>query len=357
MIAAGDFSPSRAGCEICMALNIQKTYLLERLKITGTAIMHTQFQRVVVGVCTFRRPAMLSACLDSIAMQVLPADVEMHIVVVDNEERPNNQNGVEAFAAACPVPVHYVHQPKRGIAAARNAILDKAMELGAAWIAMLDDDETAAPDWIDQLMVMEYRHIPVLQGRRIGVYPHPLPFWAPENINRSSEQTSQWIEGRVAKHGSTNNVRFSVALIHAGLRFDESMGLASGSDQRFFKAALQSGFAIHVTKRAVTYETIHRERLTYRSILKREYAHTASTVATRVSERGFAGLAEDFHKRIVDVPFGLINLIISVPAAALGRRHFKKFARRGGKRLARVAGHLVFAVGHHPQLYRKVVGH
>lgn len=293
---------------------------------------------------------MLKACLASLAAQIVPQDCLLHVVVVENGLQSGAQPLVEAMAGFSSIPFHYVYEPVRGIARARNAVLDKATALGANWIAMLDDDETAAPDWIEQLMVPEYRHIPVLCGRRIWVYPEPRPFWAPDKERRLPS------EGDVAKRVSTSNVRFSVAVICAGLRFDESMGLAGGSDQRFFNAAMLRGFAIHVTNRAITYETAHPERLTYRFMVRRHYAHAASLTSHKVKVRGYAALMEDVPKRLLDVPLGLLELVISIPAAAFGFRHFKKFALRGGKRFAQVAGHLVLAAGHLPQPYRDVVG-
>jgi succinoglycan biosynthesis protein ExoM len=293
---------------------------------------------------------MLKSCLASLRAQTVPDDCLLHVVVVDNEPQPNAKPLVEEIAGLGSIPFHYVHEPVRGIARGRNAILDKAKALGAHWIAMLDDDETAAPDWIKQLMASEYRHIPVLCGRRIWVYPEPRPFWAPEKESRLP------IEGGVAKHGTTSNVRFSAALIHAGLRFDESMGLAGGSDQRFFNLAVLSGFAIHVTNRAVTHETAHPERLTYRFMVTRHYAHSASQVSHKIKARGYAALMKDAPKRLLDVPLGLLELFLCIPAAAFGRRHFKQFALSGGKRIAQAAGHVALAAGHLPQAYRDVAG-
>jgi len=121
-------------------------------------------EHLVVGICTYARPVLLTACLESLARQSVPAGLAVSIAVVDNEPQPVRRALVSGFADRCPFPVHYVHQPRRGIAPARNAILDRAGELQADWIAMIDDDETAAPDWIEKLMAPEYRETPVLWG-------------------------------------------------------------------------------------------------------------------------------------------------------------------------------------------------
>lgn len=140
------------------------------------AIACKHVERVVIGLCTCRRPQMLWRCLISLGKQSVDASIDPTIVVIDNEESPNNQRIVEAFERLSPFPVFYWHEPRRGIAVARNAILDVAVELGADWIAMLDDDEIAEPGWLAALMADEYRDVPVLQGRNEFIYPDNMPF-------------------------------------------------------------------------------------------------------------------------------------------------------------------------------------
>jgi succinoglycan biosynthesis protein ExoM len=312
--------------------------------------MGLQPTSVVIGVCTCKRPRMLRACLDSLAEQVLPIGVDLRIVVVDNDEQPNSRAIVEGFAESCRFPVDYVHEPVRGIARARNAVLDKASQLGADWIAMLDDDETADRRWIADLMVEEYRHIPVLVGRRIWLYPEPRPFWTPDKEPKLAK------EGAPARHPTTGNVRFSKALIETGMRFDETLGLGGGEDQRFFKDAAQAGFATHATNRALTYEAVHIERMTYRFMVARHYAHAASLVSHRIREKGSTAIMGEMPKLLAAIPLGIVELLISLLAVCFGASRFKQFALRGGKRLAGAAGTAAVSIGHLPQPYRNVVG-
>lgn len=313
--------------------------------------MNSHAITVVAGVCTCKRPKMLRACLDSLAAQILPIDIAMQIVVVDNEEQPNNRAGVEAFAAACSVPVHYVHQPKRGIAAARNAILDAAQTLDAEWIAMLDDDETADPRWIADLMTQEYRHIPVLIGNHVIVYPTPRPFWAPAKEPRPTA------EGAPARFLRTGNVRFSAELLRAGLRFDEKLGLTGGEDQRFFRDAKRAGFAAHSTNRAKTFEAAHPERMTYRFLIARHAAHIAVLTSHTVREKGRVGALPALLSQLVRVPLGCLELAIAPLAYLAGPQKFRGLALRGGKRFAHAFGVAAALVGRHPEPYQQIAGH
>jgi succinoglycan biosynthesis protein ExoM len=132
-----------------------------------------RIERVAVCVCTASRPKMLEDCLLSLTVQMLDPHVRLDIIVIDNEPEPNSRDAVASIAYGSIYPMHYVHQPKRGISSARNAALEKALQLRADWIACIDDDETAEPDWIAQLMHPDYLDVPVLMGANIYRYPRP----------------------------------------------------------------------------------------------------------------------------------------------------------------------------------------
>ena len=314
---------------------------------------------VIVGVCTFHRPIMLADCLKSLAVQSIPHGLELAIVVVDNEPEPNRQNYVSEFAVKCQFPVYYVHQPRQGIACARNAVLDKATQLGAAWIAMLDDDETAAPDWVQKLMAPEYRDTPVLSGQRIFVYPQDVPFWAKLKQKSTDRELAIELdlEGAERRIAHTNNVRFSISLIEAGLRFDERLGMMGGEDQEFFSRAHSAGFKIKRTSRAVTYEAAHPERLTFGGQFYRFFWYSVSNTRIRL----LRGEKRDVYwECLYEVPLDLIIGTLRILGSPLrvfkGREKFKRRANSGAKQIAQAIGVVTALLGIMPKPYRKTVG-
>jgi succinoglycan biosynthesis protein ExoM len=303
--------------------------------------------KVVVAVATFRRPVMLRACLDSLAQQQVDPDLIVSIVVVDNEEHPNNCARVGGFAEDCRFPVHYIHEPRRGMAAARNAALDEAMRIGAHWIAMLDDDETADPDWLNELMAPEYRHVPVLMGRQIFEYPEPRPFWVADDGEFKGE------EGQRLKTGYTNNIRFATDLLRTGLRFDVRLGLMGGEDNSFFAMAHAMGFEIRRTLRAITREKAHPERLTFRGQVFRAFWCSSSEMQRLAITRGWWGVAlRKGHTIPLNILFGVIWLLGAAMVAPVSREAFRDGARKVGK----AAGRFAALIGRAPQPYRHVIG-
>src|SRR5262245_20764710 len=109
---------------------------------------------------------MLENCLASLTEQLISIATRPIIIVIDNEGAPNNEAITSEFEKVSPFEIAYWHEPRRGIAAARNAGMRMAIEFGADWIAFLDDDEVAEPDWLANLMAPEHRNASILVGHR-----------------------------------------------------------------------------------------------------------------------------------------------------------------------------------------------
>lgn len=311
-------------------------------------------QRVAICVCTCRRPMMLERCLHSLAAQLAIPDIELHIIVVDNEPEPNNRALVAAVARCSPIGMRYVHQPKRGIAAARNAALDAAMEIGPDWIAFLDDDEVAEPDWIAELMAPEYRDTPILLGAIVTEYPAPAPFWVTDKRQAGGVKGK---EGEGCKTGTTGNVRLSAALLGAGFRFDEGLGLMGGEDNELLTRARQAGFEIRRTLRAVVTETAHAERLTYVGQLYRAYWCAASDMRRTAIAKGWtSAILRKAHTVPSNLIFGAAEVAVSPLFVVLGIDAFKRRALGGGKKVAKGLGRGAAMLGCLPAPYRTVVG-
>jgi glycosyltransferase involved in cell wall biosynthesis len=118
--------------------------------------------RVAICVCTCKRPQLLTACLEALANQVVPDGIDKSLVVVDNEESPNNKEIVTKFGA------HYVHEPRRGISYARNRALQEAVSISSDWVAFVDDDQEPLRDWLSSLIQAQAEHnADVVQSRLI----------------------------------------------------------------------------------------------------------------------------------------------------------------------------------------------
>jgi succinoglycan biosynthesis protein ExoM len=102
---------------------------------------------VDVLIPTLRRPRELERALRSVLAQDAHRRIAA-VVVVDNSPEASARAVVETLASETPLRLVYVHEPRPGIATARNAGLACSR---APYIAFIDDDEAAPPQWLERL--------------------------------------------------------------------------------------------------------------------------------------------------------------------------------------------------------------
>lgn len=307
-------------------------------------------QRVAICVCTRERPKMLAACLASLAGLIVPGDISPSIVVVDNEREPNSFFTVAEFAEANPAfPVRYVHQPKPGIAAARNAAIDEAFSIGADWIAFIDDDERAHPDWIAALMAPVFRHVPILGGANITQFPDAIPEWL-------RPRSKPRLHGSDSVTGA-GNIRVAASVFER-LRFNEDIGMGGGEDGEFILRARAAGLETRHTALAITFEAAHPERYTARGVIARSYWTAAANMREEIIRDG---RWKAISRRLPAIAGAAL---VSAGQLAIGAVRFALKRHGGGRRkmlgagkgLAVAAGRIAAIAGHIPQAYRNVHG-
>jgi succinoglycan biosynthesis protein ExoM len=311
------------------------------------------YGRVAIGVCTARRREMLARCLAALAIQAVPASAELTLIVADNESEPNNREAVAAFARTCPFEVKYVHEPRRGISRARNAVLD-ACEDRYDWIAFTDDDCVPAPDWIAALLRAAARHgADVVYGRREWTPPRPAPFWF------MPEGPTSRIEGERLEVAATHNVLMAGEL--AGLRFRErrvglrfDARLAHGEDTDFFwRAATRFGVRIVYSAAPLVYETIPAHRATMRYQMMRRFHRDASRYYFERRYRSLGRAVLKCARRVLwHVPVSVGCLVAAPFLSPFGVRRFKKIVLTNAGRIIGTAGALAGLAGFNGDPYR-----
>ncbi len=225
---------------------------------------------VAIGVCTFRRPILIHT-LQSLAAQSLVRQGTCCVIVADNDDQPSAQALVDAARATFPVPLHYVHAPARNISIARNALLETAIALGADFLAKIDDDEVATPDWA-QALVSEITQsgADAVLGPVLATYRAEAPGWMREAGLHDVRPVIQ-PDGRILT-GYTGNVilRLNSPPLRAR-RFDLAYGRTGGEDDAFFKGMVRDGGKIGHAPQAIAYEEVPPARESLRFLLRRSF--------------------------------------------------------------------------------------
>ena len=118
---------------------------------------------LIVAICTYRRDSLANAIRSVDAQGPLRAS---RILIIDNDEAPTAKPMIDGLLTSTRTPLEYLHMPGRNIALARNAALELSM---GNRLAFLDDDETAAPDWLLKLNTVLSRAFGAVMGPQIAV--------------------------------------------------------------------------------------------------------------------------------------------------------------------------------------------
>lgn len=110
--------------------------------------------RVTIMIPTQRRPDGLAVAARSVLGQIGVDPAELELVIVDNDQVPSARAVADDLGRGAPFPVIYAHEPRPGVAFARNAGMAKA---SGELIAFLDDDEEAPAGWLAALLAARER--------------------------------------------------------------------------------------------------------------------------------------------------------------------------------------------------------
>jgi succinoglycan biosynthesis protein ExoM len=222
--------------------------------------------RVDVGVCTYKRES-VAGTLASLGAQRLPPGVRLRVIVADNEPTPAAEARVRTAAAIHRLELAYVHAPARNISLARNAVLD-AVE--GDYLALIDDDQVAASDWIANLIAaVEAQDCAAVLGPVTAVYPPQTPRWIAAGDFHSFRPVR--VGGRILKGYSCNVLVRTEMIRKAGLRFDLSLGRMGGEDDDFFYRLTDAGGVIGEAPAAQVLEPVPASRATLGWLLRRAF--------------------------------------------------------------------------------------
>ncbi|PZV37506.1 glycosyltransferase [Mesorhizobium kowhaii] len=219
-----------------------------------------------IGVCTFRRPE-LADTLRSLDAMEMPAGFDISIIVADNDDTPTARDLVTALSQELTVPVRYQHCPARNISIARNACLDAST---ADFVAFIDDDETATPRWLAELVAMaQSSGAAAVLGPVRARYRPDAPDWMRRGDFHSTLPV--WVRGEI-QTGYTCNVLLRMGSDSLrGRRFSLARGQTGGEDTEFFDQMHKAGGRIAFSPEAWVDEAVPRSRAAFDWLGRRRF--------------------------------------------------------------------------------------
>lgn len=317
---------------------------------------------ITACLVTHNRPHYVRGCLQSLARQSVGPRA-FDIIVVDSCGRPEVSAALAGMVGTHP-NARLLRVDRPGASAARNA---GAAASTADYIAYLDDDALAEPDWIARIrqVVAERPKWPgILAGRVLPVWEAPLPAWWPERLRGvlsiiewegagefRTRQVPPWLEPF-----GVNMVVRRQALLAAG-GFVEDLGrfaglLLSDEDVQLGWRVQDLGHSAWFDARITVRHQIQAGRMRPEWLLDRLYWQGASTVVTRrvlgAPERVWRELPRRLAVELLTLPAGLLprasTRLMGLRWRLAYARGFTRMALMGEARKRSLPGRLLRAL-------------
>jgi len=280
---------------------------------------------VSIVVPTRNRASLLARALASLKAITIPRGLTCEIVVVDNASSDATAEEVLKASAGSPAPIRYVCEKRTGVAQARNTGVSAAQ---GTWIAFFDDDETAAPDWLEYLLLAaEVTGASCVGGAyRLDLSQDELSRLSPTcRAILGEKQTSGGLCRctRRNRPGTGNALVSRDVFLRVG-GFDEMLA-RGGSDWDFFARAERLGYQAWYTPDAIIYHHVPSHRMTQEYLLWASLRHGASLAFLDLRERGTWGVAVLAIFRAVqaigiNLPIFVLHAALAQSPALLGRK-------------------------------------
>lgn len=229
-------------------------------------------QKLMVGLCTYKRPLSLLRLLEHIHHASKPLSESPNIVVVDNDGNdPSIEVAVSLFAKQSGLEITYLIEKTPGISAARNAIFDYAFNQKTRFLAMIDDDEWPSELWLTQMLEVQEKTKAIVVGG-------PVAPVFPDQSTHLQKYARYWSVEKQLLNGKpfvfcTCNFLIDIEAIANMQRplFDEAFGLSGGGDTVFFRKLFFAGHKMAWADNALVYEEVPVTRAQFSWMRQRRF--------------------------------------------------------------------------------------
>jgi glycosyltransferase involved in cell wall biosynthesis len=295
-------------------------------------------ETVTVAIPSFKRPRSLARLLE--ALTNLQTDAHVRVLVADNDADKHEGHDFCRSLENYRWPLTSIIVPERGIAPARNALVQAALADGATgFVAMIDDDEWPAPGWLAEfLRVQAATGADCLQGSILFARAAG-DAWAEGSDGLSDIRRPT---GPIALLQGAGNLFMTRACLEsmAAPWFDPAFALSGGEDREFFVRLQSAGKRFAWADQALAYGEVPAIRASLSWVLRRAFSVGNSDMRVLLKHRPGAGTLLRETAKIAGA------LLLSPPAAAIlflvpNRRTaaLRKFCRAAGKLAAILGAH------------------
>jgi succinoglycan biosynthesis protein ExoM len=284
---------------------------------------------ISICICTLRRLT-LERTLESLKHQALFDGTMAEIVIIDNDAAGSARAIIERMAHDIPFPIRYDIEPRKGLSFARNRALETAR---GDWLALIDDDEIAEPNWIAELLncARSYGADAAVGTVRPRFETKP-PYWMARSPMFDVLLPATGTRIGMAEGNTANALLRAEFFKNCSIHFDPALNETGSEDTDFFGRALDLGAVVVSAREAVVYDLVSPLRMTAQYQIQRSLSVGENTARLKHRYGGALPLLGVIGRAGFNVVAALALMIASWPwSRAASYRYFIFFIRNIGK--------------------------
>lgn len=213
-------------------------------------------------ICTHNRASMLADCVDSLLNQTIEK-TRFEIIIVDNNSTDNTEEIAKEFVKNH-LKIKYLQEKTVGYSAPRNCGWKNAT---GNIIAYIDDDEIAAPDWLESIeKAFQIEEKPdIVGGICMLKYDVVPPDWFVESMGGTNKDRQKGIlNQRTDSYLGCGNIAFKKEVLEKlnGFSNDFNMKngfLMMGEDTDICQRAIKAGFQLYYDPEIKIYHRMNQK--------------------------------------------------------------------------------------------------
>lgn len=251
---------------------------------------------LTIAICTYNRAHILSHCLNSLLNQSIPS-TKYSLFIIDNNSTDDTQKIVTHFKNKF-FDFHIFLENQQGLSYARNRAL---RECQTKWIAFLDDDAKAHPDWVATILTTIQKNDFDAFGGPYYAWHHygPAPQWLPKDFGTyESMQEYGLLKGDTYIPGGNSAIRCAAA--RAIGTFSPELGMNGehcgyGEETQFFERMRTAGYRAGYVPQLKIDHCVLSYKYTLRWQIRSYFEYGKSAVKVGVPIKKFFPLRFLFH--------------------------------------------------------------
>ena len=229
--------------------------------------------KILICICTYKRNKSLINCLRSFKKTILPADIKISFLVLDNTKTNESINIIKKFKKSFKFKILHINEKNRGVVNARNRCLLELKKIKCDYMAFFDDDCEIDKYWFRNVkkLIIETKSN-IITGPQIYKNYKKINSSKIRNLGELFERKVKKNKSNVNWAASNNVIIKKNIILKEKVYFDKNLNkFGIGEDQLFFLKLYKLGYDIIWSSEVKVYEKIHFHRTDSKWVMERSY--------------------------------------------------------------------------------------